>query len=115
MALAAAGLHSTEGKLRARRILVCLDGSAFSERCLPDAVSLAKTFDGAITLVHVMPSGHEQAGQQNNDVLGWEIRRQEARAYLERLQRQVSHSLGQPVDGRLEQGRPARRTRGGGS
>jgi nucleotide-binding universal stress UspA family protein len=43
------------------------------------------------------------------DALGWEISRQEARGYLERLQREATKTLGRPVEIRLEQGRPAER------
>jgi nucleotide-binding universal stress UspA family protein len=97
-----------ETKLHGRRILVCLDRSKLSEGCLPYAISLAKTFGGAITLVHVMQLQHH-TGPQMNDALGWEISRKQARGYLERLEKEVSKATGQPVDVRLEQGRPAAR------
>ncbi len=92
-----------------RRILVCLDRSTFSEGCLPYAISLAKTFGGAVTLLHVMQPHHEHSGPQAHDALGWEIARQEARAYLERLKRVASNVLQKPVEVRLEQGHPAER------
>jgi len=80
---------------------------------LPYAVSLATTFGSALTLVRVMQPphehGHEHAGPQVTDALGWEISRQEARGYLERLQREATTSLGRPVEIRLEQGHPAER------
>jgi nucleotide-binding universal stress UspA family protein len=100
-------LHDKE--LRGHRILVCLDRSPLSEVCLPYAVSLAKAFGSAITLVHVMQPRHENVGPQTNDALGWEISRQEASVYLERLQAETSQALGEPVETRLEQGRPAAR------
>jgi nucleotide-binding universal stress UspA family protein len=89
------------------RILVCLDLSKRAEVCVPHALSLAKTFGSTITLVHVMESPHEHAGLQTNDALGWEISRQEAQGYLEKLGETVAQALGRPVDTRLEQGRPA--------
>jgi nucleotide-binding universal stress UspA family protein len=72
-------------------------------------VALAKTFGSAVTLAHVMEPPHERAGFQANDVLGWEISRQEAQGYLAKLGETVTRALGRPVDTRLEQGRPAER------
>jgi nucleotide-binding universal stress UspA family protein len=93
----------------ARRILVCLDRSRFSEVCVPYAVSLAKAFGSTITLVHVMQHHQAPERQPSGDALGWELSRQEARAYLERLEKEVSQALGQPVEVKLEQGHPAER------
>jgi nucleotide-binding universal stress UspA family protein len=56
-----------------------------------------------------MQPRHQDTGPQTTDALGWEISRQEARGYLERLEKEVSQASGQPVDIRLEQGRPAER------
>jgi nucleotide-binding universal stress UspA family protein len=61
-----------------------------------------------MTLVHVMQA-REPAGLRMNDALGWEISRQDARGYLDRLEQRASQALGEPVDTRLEQGRPAER------
>lgn len=99
----------TEPRLHGSRILACLDRSALSEVCVPHAVSLAKTFGSAITLVHVMHSHHERSSPRTHDALSWELARQEAQAYLERLGRAASEALGRPVDVRLEQGHPAER------
>lgn len=96
-----------KAKLHIRRILVCLDRSSFSEGCVPYALSLAKTFGSAVTLLHVMPN--KNAGNQANDVLGWEVARQEAQLYLDRIQKDAGGALGHPVDVMLEQGRPAER------
>jgi len=76
---------------------------------ISSAVLLAKTFGGSITLVHVLQPPHESNGPSTNDALGWELTRQAARAYLFRLEQEVSLALGEPVDVRLEQGRPAER------
>jgi nucleotide-binding universal stress UspA family protein len=51
----------------------------------------------------------EHAGPHAVDALGWDISRQEVLSYLERVEREVSSSLGRPVDVRLEQGRIAER------
>lgn len=106
--LGGSGSHP-EAEPHRRHILVCLDRSSFSEVCIPYAMSLAKTFGSTLTLVHVMQSRHEHTGPQTNDALGWEISRQEARGYLERVEKEVSRALGRSVDVRLEQGRPAER------
>ena len=74
---------------------------------MPYAVSLARTFGSAVTLVHIMPPYRESG--QTIDALGWEISRQEARGYLERIEREASQALGYSVAVRLEQGRPADR------
>jgi nucleotide-binding universal stress UspA family protein len=93
----------------ARRILLCLDRSALSEAGVPCAVSLAKTFGSAVTLLHVLEAHHEHPGRQPHDALAWELSRQEATCYLDSVGRKVSDAAGQAVDVRLEQGRPAER------
>jgi nucleotide-binding universal stress UspA family protein len=62
-----------------------------------------------MTLAHVMQPRHESGGLQRNDALSWEISRQEAQGYLERVQRETAQALGRPVEMRLEQGHPAER------
>jgi len=109
MGIVHASSHPPEAKLYGRHILVCLDRSPFSEVCLPYAISLARTFGSAITLVHVMQPHHEHAGPHTHDALGWEIARQEARAYLTRVELEVSRAVERPVLARLEQGRAAER------
>ncbi len=98
-----------DAKPQERRILACMDRSPFSSACLPHAIALAKLFDSAVTLVHVMQPRHEPTGPGTTDALVWEISRQEANAYLERLQKEATLALGRPVDVRLEQGHPAER------
>jgi nucleotide-binding universal stress UspA family protein len=92
-----------------RRILACVDLSRFSEVCLQHAVAISRSLGGAITLLHVMDPPRARSGLQTTDVLDWEISRQEARAYLERLQRQGTEASGCKVEIRLEQGHPAER------
>ncbi len=94
---------------RGHNVLVCLDRSPFSEACLPYAVSLANTFGSTVTLLHVMQPRSEHPGPQTTLALGWEISRQEAQGYLERLEKEASAALGRSVEVRLEQGRPAER------
>jgi len=89
---------------------VCVDRSPSSELCLAYAVSLANTFDSTVTLLYVMRPPHEdRVGPQTTDALGWEIDRQEASAYLERLEKEATRTSGRRIGVRLEQGRPAER------
>jgi nucleotide-binding universal stress UspA family protein len=91
-----------------RQILVCVDHSSFSEACVRHAVAISKSLGGAITLLHVMQPPHERAGVQAN-VIDWEISRQEAGAFLGRLEHDATKGAGQRVETRLEQGHPAER------
>jgi len=100
--------HASEDQAREHRILVCVDRSASAESCLASAISLARALGSDLTLVHVMQPRHEHAGP-HTDALNWEIARQEARAYLERLEQDAVQALERPVAVRLEQGRAAER------
>ncbi len=104
-----ASRNSTRLAENRRRILVCLDRSALSEACVPQAVSLARVLGGSVTLLHVLHQHDGKAAPQSHDALDWEIARQEALAYLERLAHGIPDSSGVSVDVRLEQGRPAER------
>ena len=106
--LQGSAMHTRRLRERGYRILICLDRSPFSESCLPHALSLAKTFSAGITLVHVM-APHDPAHAQGTDALSWELARQEARVYLEKMQQAAELTLSRPVEIRLEQGRPAER------
>jgi nucleotide-binding universal stress UspA family protein len=91
------------------RILVCLDHSSFSDAALREAISIAKTFDSAVTLLYVLQPAHETAVLHTTDAFSWEIARKEAGAYLEQLQAETAQASGLQVDWRLEQGHPAER------
>jgi len=92
-----------------QHILVCLDGSSSSAICIAYALSLASTFDSAVTLMHVMQHHDDSFGLHTTNALGWEITRQEARARLERLEQEAARVSGRRIGVRLEQGRPAER------
>lgn len=109
MSIAAPGSRRVDVRAPAHHILVCLDRSPFSEVCLPHAISLATTFGSEVTLMHVMQPRYEHPGPHTTDALGWEIARQEARAYLEQHEQETAQALGRPVATRLEQGHPAER------
>jgi nucleotide-binding universal stress UspA family protein len=102
-------LSATTETAPSGRVLVCLDRSARSEFCIPRAISLARTFSYAVTLVHVMRHHVEHADGLANDALDWEISRQEVRGYLERVGGVIATALGRPVDVKIEQGHPATR------
>src|ERR1700730_16081173 len=88
-----------------RRILVCLDQSQRSERCLPCAAFLAETMGATLTLLHVMEPPHESwRANHAFDPVGWEIARREASAYLQRCEEQAAAASGGPVESRLEEG-----------
>ncbi|MDP3278249.1 MAG: universal stress protein [Deltaproteobacteria bacterium] len=103
------GLAIKPSKPNNRRMLVCLDGSPHSELSMPYAVSLAAAFGCTITLVHVLDPHRSHSGPQSSDVLAWEISRQTAQTYLDRVHAELERSLGTQVDRRLDQGRPADR------
>lgn len=90
-------------------MLVCLDRSPYSEACLPYAISLARVFGSALTLLHVMQPAEEHAGGRITDPLGWEVSRREAAAYLGRLATEARETWGLAVDSQIAQGRPAER------
>ncbi len=103
-------IFQNDPQTHGHHLLVCLDGSVSSEASLPYVLGMAKTFKSAITLVEVMePARFPHADARTNDVLSWEITRQEARAYLERVQKDASEAFGESVETRLEQGPPAQR------
>jgi len=92
-----------------RRILVCVDHSHLSESCLQLAVAVSKSLGSAITLLYVMQPAVDRSGLHPADAVEWEIARQEASAYLERLEKDGTRASGRQVGTRLEQGHPAER------
>ncbi len=91
-----------------RRILVCIDRSPLSVPCLQHAIAISKSLGSAITLLNVVQPRAERPGQ-SMDVLDWEVSRQEASAYMERLERDGTTASGQHVETRLEQGHASER------
>lgn len=92
-----------------KHILVCLDGSPGSAICIAYALSLADTFDSAVTLMHVLQHHDNRFVPHTTDALDWEISRQEAMARLEQLKKEAASTSGRKIGLRLEQGRPAER------
>lgn len=93
-----------------RKILVCLDGSAASEVCIPYALGLARIFGGGVTLLRVLSPPRSEHDVRAIDALGWELERQAALSHLERIQDSLSAEIPSgDLDVRLEQGRPSAR------
>ena len=77
-----------------RRILVCSTARR-SPRCACRTRSrLAKTFGSAMTLLHVLEPRHERPRAAVDRRARWEIARQEARRYLERIERKATRGVG---------------------
>ena len=87
------------------RILVCLDRSELSETVLSYAVMLARATDGCLTLINVVEASGD-ISSESHDALLWELKRHEAREYMEQLLARVKR-LNVPVDIQIEEGRAA--------
>ncbi|MBP9087748.1 MAG: universal stress protein [Kofleriaceae bacterium] len=95
---------------RRHRILLCLDGTASSETCIPYGVALAQIYGSHIVLVHVMqPYAPRYVGAYASDPLSWEISRQQIHHYLENLRSTIAQASGASVELRIEQGSAAAR------
>jgi nucleotide-binding universal stress UspA family protein len=95
---------SPEAGARCRRILACLDGSAFGERVVPHALAVARSFEVPVTLLRVLEC--PAAGGLPPDPMEWEMRRSEARSQLERIVhgRRDAHEA---IDAELVEGQAA--------
>jgi len=96
------------GAERVRRIAVCLDGSPCGERVLPHVRAIAEVLGASVTLLHVLERGLEGAPQP--DPFGWELEREEAHRYLERLA-QAHDDASRDVSTNVLEGRPAEQIR----
>ena len=110
------GVETAHSKPRApvhrsslRRILACVDHSQFARIALRQAVSLAGTFDCALTLLYVLQPPHRTDSPHPTDALAWDIARRQAATYLEAVERETANDSGVRVNSRLEQGHPAER------
>lgn len=66
-------------------LVVPLDGSSLAECVLPHAVALAQAFESRLTLLRTVRSLSADSSTGATDPLGWQMRRAEARAYLDDL------------------------------
>jgi nucleotide-binding universal stress UspA family protein len=89
-------------------VLVPLDGSALAEKVLWHAVTIARTFEARITLLTAVERGPDAAEPVAIDPLNWEIRKSQARAYLDEVHTRLSE-MGLDIDQILLEGSPAER------
>jgi nucleotide-binding universal stress UspA family protein len=90
-------------------ILVSLDGSPLAECVLPHAVTLARAFGARITLLRVVERDSSGGlGGAIIDPLRWQVRKAEARAYLDELAARFAEA-GLRVDTILLEGPAAER------
>ena len=87
------------------RILVCLDRSELSETVLSYAVMLARATAGSLTLINVVEASGDITSE-SHDALVWELKRHEAREYMEQMLARVRR-LDVTVDVQIEEGRAA--------
>ena len=89
------------------RILVPLDGSPVSERCLPYVRAITRGLPAAqITLLHVLEEPHGIGGARRVDAVEWEMLRAERQAYLSGIAARLG-SGGVDCKVELAQGTPA--------
>src|SRR5512143_1590860 len=65
------------------QILLPLDRSPLAECVLPHAIALAHTFESQVTLLHVMDTPRDARWRRAMDPLNWQIRKAEAKMYLQ--------------------------------
>jgi len=66
-------------------ILVPLDGSLLAECVLPHAIAIARAFNARIILLRVLEKNHANGSVQIFDLLNWQIKKSEAKLYLEKI------------------------------
>jgi nucleotide-binding universal stress UspA family protein len=66
-------------------ILVPLDGSPLAECVLPHTVAIAKAFDARVSLLRVLVQTPTIGQTSTIDPLNWQIRKSEAKGYLDRV------------------------------
>lgn len=90
------------------RILVPLDGSSLAECVLPHLITLVRTFDAEVELVHVLACNAGNGGAPV-DPLSWEMRKAEARSYLDEVYTHLAEAGIDNVSVNLLEGEPAQR------
>ena len=66
-------------------ILVPLDGSLLAECVLPHAIAIARAFNARIILLRVLEKNQVNGSAQIFDLLNWQIKKTEAKLYLEKI------------------------------
>ena len=91
------------------QILVPLDGSPLAECVLPHAVAVARAFQSRLLLLNAVDYPEADAGPVRTvDPLHWQVRRTEAKAYLDAIAVRLRET-GLVVEGDLVEGQPAER------
>lgn len=89
-------------------ILVPLDGSPLAERVLPHLLAVAVPFQSRVTLLRVMSREQTTAATRRIDLLDWQMKEAEAKAYLNTMVENLAGSSLE-VDHVLLEGEPASR------
>ncbi len=66
-------------------ILVPLDGSLLAECVLPHVVAIARAFNAKVILLRVLEKNRANGSAQLFDLLNWQIKKAEAKLYLEKI------------------------------
>ncbi|MGA2505030.1 MAG: universal stress protein [Anaerolineales bacterium] len=66
-------------------ILVPLDGSLLAECVLQHSIAIAQAFDARIILLRVLEKNHPNGSTQIFDLINWQIKKTEAKLYLEKV------------------------------
>ncbi len=66
-------------------ILVPLDGSLLAECVLQHSIAIAQAFDAKIILLRVLEKNHPNGSTQVFDLINWQIKKTEAKLYLEKV------------------------------
>lgn len=78
-------LRPSRSPMAVKHVAACVDTSRSADRVLPHAAALARAFDAEMTVLHVLEPPHEDANHAPFDAFEWELRRAEARRYLQKL------------------------------
>lgn len=87
-------------------ILLPLDGSKLAECVLPHAVTLSKAFESKVTLLRVVYSDPSGDQQLNVNPMDWQMRKSEAKSYLEAIQKRLD-DVGIEAEIQILEGIPA--------
>lgn len=90
------------------RILVPLDGSSLAECVLPHVVAIARAFGSQVTLLQVLEHVNAADRAQTTDLIGWQLHKVEAEAYLQEVTPRL-HKVGLQAKSVLLEGRAAER------
>lgn len=73
-------------------ILVPLDGSLLAECVLPHAIAIARAFNARIILLRVLEKNQANGSAQIFNLLNWQIKKTEAKLYLEKIRARLLKS-----------------------